>query len=123
MTENTKSDIPQEEGVDVGDTDLDLPSLPGSWEWRTANHIGMSHKVNVHFGIDVTDPGGLMGEIDNYLADGEEVWDVHIREIVEAPSTKHGSLPKGAPDTSEQFDTLDAAIEAVPEQIATHHPH
>lgn len=121
MSANTKSDIPEEEGLDHEDTGLDLPDLPGEWSWGSVNHIGMTHKVNVFFGLDIYEVGGWYGEIDNYTEDGEEKWDIHVRPIVEAPSNTHGNRPASNAETVEQFDSLADAIEAVPKHIATYY--
>ena len=112
---NTKSDIPEGERHEAEETDLSLPDLPGDWEWRTANRNGLG-KVNLYFGFDVNEPGGKLGEIDNYNEDGEEVWDITTRSIIPRGDT---TVPQSDPNISEQFDSLDAAIEAVPEIIGT----
>lgn len=121
MAENTKNDIPEQQGIDHSETDLDLPDLPGKWEWGSVNHISGTSKVNVFFGYDQTEVSGQYGEIDNYLKDDDEKWDVHVRPLVEAPSNPHGCRPRGTAETNETFDSLDAAIEAVPEHIATYY--
>lgn len=119
MGRNTVSDIPDETGIDTAETELDLPELPGAWEWLTANHTSLG-KVNVFFGYKVHCVGGLMGEIDNYQHDGEVKWDVHVRDVVDLG--QDGTRPASEADTCKAFDSLDAAIQAVPEQIATHYP-
>lgn len=116
---NDKMDIPDGERIDPEDTDLDLPDLPGDWAWGTANHYHWNHKANVHFGRDYATPGGWLGEIDNYVEDGEERWDIHVRPIVE-DGTEAGT-PRPEAETIEVFDSLDEAIEAVPAHIATHY--
>lgn len=119
---NDKSDIPEESDIGAReDTDLDLPDLPGKWSWGSVNHMGTTHKVNLFFGYDIHDVSGQYGEIDNYTDDGEEKWDVHIRPLVEAPSNPHGCRPRGTAETVETFDSLDAAIDAVPGIIATYY--
>lgn len=117
---NDKTDIPDGERLDIAEeTDLDVPELPGEWRWTTANHQTWNHKVNVYFGKDENSPGGLLGEIDNYVHDGEEVWDAHIRSIQD-DGTETGRVP-GEADTIDHFDTLAEAIEAVPDIIATYY--
>lgn len=117
---NDKTDIPDDEGLDIEtETDLDVPELPGDWQWSKANHYHFNHKVNVFFHLNNTTPGGWQGEIDNYLQDGEEVWDVHVRSILD-DGTETGRVKEEA-DTVEPFDTLAEAIEAVPDHIATHY--
>lgn len=121
MAKNTPSDIPDETGIDTAETDLTLPDLPGGWEWRTANHLAsFTGKVDVFFGYKVCSVGGYMGEIDNYSRDGDVYWDVHVRPIVDLG--KDGTRPRDEAETCETFDSLDAAIDAVPEHIATHYP-
>lgn len=118
---NTKSDIPKQQGLDHEETDLDLPDLPGKWEWGSVNHIGMTHKVNVYFGHEIMEVGGQYGEIDNFNEDGEEKWSLHVRPVVEDPSNQHGCVPRATAETSETFDTLEEAIDAVPAHIATYY--
>lgn len=97
----------------------DLPALPGRWQWRTFNHNSFG-KVNVYFGHDVHDVGGWLGEIDNFQGgDGSTIWELHVREIVDAPHTQHGSLPAAEPETTAQFPSLEAAIDTVPEHLET----
>jgi hypothetical protein len=123
MSKNTKNDIPHETGIDIEDTDLDVPDLPGEWEWRIANHTPRTHKVNVYFGLNVHETGGWMGEIDNYIEDSVEVWDVHVRQIVAVPGEQPPeNLPAETAETVEQFDSLDAAIESAAAHIGTHYP-
>lgn len=114
-----KMDIPDGGGHDCEDTDLDLPNLPGEWRWKTCNHYHWNQKVNIYFGRNENEPGGWLGEIDNYIEDGEEVWDVHVRSIL-ADGTETGRVKETA-DTVEQFDSLAEAIEAVPGFIATYY--
>lgn len=117
---NTPSDIPDGSGIDTADTDLDLPDLPGAWEWRTANHTAsFNGKVNVFFGRDTNTPGGWMGEIDNYQHDGAVLWDVHVREIIDLGDGD--CRPASGATTCEAFESLDAAIASVPEHIRTHY--
>lgn len=119
---NTPNDIPNGEGMDAEDTDLDLPDLPGGWEWGSVNHLAdFTGKVNVFFGRNIYDAGGWIGEIDNFSHDGEVVWEIHVRAVEAAPGTQHGSLPAEKPETTEQFGTLDEAIEAVPGHISTYY--
>lgn len=119
---NTPSDIPNGEGIDVEDTELSLPSLPNPWEWRSANHYGdFNGKVNIYFGFDLHETGGYLGEIDNFGRDGETIWGVHIREIKSRPNSPHGTLPDEVPETNDEFDSLEEAIENVPEIISTYY--
>jgi len=125
---NTKSDIPQDGGgIPHEGTDLDLPDLPGEWEWGSVNHYEMTNKVNVFFHLgDLQNPGAQYGEIDNYHADGGEKWDIHVRPIVELSGPPEDDDPKTRPrgeaETVEHFDTLGEAIESVPDHIATYYP-
>jgi hypothetical protein len=82
----------------------------------------MTHKVNVYFGYDVMDVGGQYGEIDNFSEGDDEKWAVHVRPIVSTPELEpHGTVPRPTAETSETFDTLEEAIEAVPAHIATYY--
>jgi hypothetical protein len=118
---NTKSDIPKESGQDTENTDLELSKLPGDWTWGSVNHTSMTNKVNLFFGLNITETGGWYGEIDNFLEDGEEKWSLHVRPLVERPETPHGCQPRETAETVDTFDTLDAAIEAVPAHIKTNY--
>jgi hypothetical protein len=120
MTRNTKEDIPEESAINTEDTSLDLPELPGEWEWSTVNHIGMTHKVNLYFGLESGKTGGHLGEIDNYIKNGEEAWTLHIRPIVDIPKSDR-NRPRSEAETTEEHDSLDSAIKAVPSHIATHY--
>ena len=115
-----KRDIPQAEQTPVEQTDLELKELPGDWEWDAANRYS-NGKVNVFFGLDIEETGGLLGEIDNYTeGDGEEKWDVHVRPIVELEGTE-GNQPREAEETTEQFDSFADAIDSVPGHISTYY--
>lgn len=115
-----KTDIPQGQGIDIENTDLDVPDLPDPWSWSSANHTS-NHKVNVYFGYDIMEVDGQYGEIDNYTVDGGEKWGLHIRPIVSAPETPHGTIPRAEAEVGEEFDSLEAAIEAVPRFIREHY--
>lgn len=117
---NDKSDIPDGGRHDIAeDTSLDVPGLPGSWEWGTANHYHWNHKVNVYFGVGSGEAGGWLGEIDNFPTDDGERWTVHVRPILD-DGTESGH-PRETAETSDEHDTLAAAIDAVPGHIATHY--
>lgn len=120
---NTKSDIPTEPTkLDVSETGLDVDDLPDPWHWGSCARTDMTNKVNIYFGYDVTEVGGQMGEIDNYLDnDGNEMWGVHTRPIVEAPSNPHGCRPRAEGAHAEEFESLDEAIDAVPRFIEEHY--
>lgn len=120
MTPNTKGDIPEESAINTEETSLDLPKLPGEWEWSTVNHIGMTHKVNLYFGLEKGKTGGYLGEIDNHIHNGKEMWTVHIRPIVDIPNSDR-NRPRGEAETSKEHESLDSAIESVPSHIATHY--
>jgi len=119
-TPNTKGDIPDGERLDIAEeTTLDVPELPPGWRWTTANHYIWNHKTNVFFGGGEDTPGGYLGEIDNFPKGDDEGWALHIRPIVD-DGTDTG-LPRPEPETTEQYDTLAAAIEAVPGHLETHY--
>lgn len=120
---NTPSDIPNGERIDTADTELDLPDLPGPWEWKSANHYAdFNGKVNVYFGHSFHSVGGQIGEIDNYHDGDSMVWEIHIREIESAPTANEsGTLPAESADVTQQHDTLGEAIEAVPEVVSTYY--
>lgn len=114
-----KSAIPEGENIDIESTDLDVPNLPDPWKWRTANKTGLQ-KVNIYFGYDVNTVGGQLGEIDNFKKDGEEVWCVCIRDIEDHNGTHKDTLPSEECETSDTFDSLSEAINAVPRIINTY---
>lgn len=118
---NDKMDIPDGSLHDIDSkTDLDVPDLPGPWEWLNANHYHWNHKVNVYFGYDINSPGGQYGEIDNWVnSDGDEMWTVHIRPIVD-DGTETG-IPRETADVSIEHELLAEAIEAVPSIIEEHY--
>lgn len=117
----SKSDIPAGERHEPSETTLDLPDLPGQWEWITSSHITMTHKIVVHFGLDENEPGGWLGEIDNWVnSDGDELWTVHTRPIVD-DGTETGR-PRETAEVSVENDSLTEAIESVPAHIATNFP-
>lgn len=120
---NTKSAIPDGELYDIrAETELDVPDLPGAWEWRDANHYAnFNGKANLFFGLRGDEPGGWFGEIDNYVRDGSEWWTVHVRPIVD-DGTENGT-PREDPETTAEYESLAAAIEAVPSHIATNYGH
>jgi hypothetical protein len=109
---NTPEDIP-DGFVDVEETSLTLPDLPGDWEYGNAS------KSRLLFGRNSGSVGGYFGEIDTYVSDGENKWDLHIRPIVDN-GTESGT-PRGEPSTVETFDTLHEAIETLPEHIGTYY--
>lgn len=112
---NTKADIPEGERHEVANTNLDVPDIEDPFEWLNASRNGMG-KVNLYFGYDVDDVGGCLGEIDNFTEDGEEVWGLTTREIIQRGDT---TVPKNRTDISNEYDSLDAAIQAVPDLIGT----
>jgi hypothetical protein len=116
---NTKSDIPDDERIDIDDTTLDVSKLPGSWSWLTANHYHWNHKVNVFFGLNENSPGGYIGEVDNFIESGTEVWSVHVRPIID-DGTETGT-PRQDPETTARFESLDDALDAIPGHIAVHY--
>ena len=65
--------------------------------------------------------GGHLGEIDNWIDDGNEVWTVHVRPIVECLDDGKDTIPRETAETSENFDSLDEAIRAVPDHIGTYY--
>lgn len=121
---NDQSAIPHGERIPARETDLSLPELPDPWGWRAANHNGYG-KVNLYFGRNVYEPGGWLGEIDNYdHGDGGVKWDVHVREILavdEDDVLDKDTRPCEEAETVETFDTLAEAIEHVPEHIETYY--
>jgi len=119
---NDRNDIPDGERLTIADeTTLDVPDLPGEWRWTTANHYRWNHKVNVFFGVDQHAPGGWLGEIDNFSKDDTELWALHVRPV-EADGTDTGT-PRAETETITEFQTLAAAIEAVPGHIQTNYDY
>lgn len=121
MSEITKRDIPIEKPIDTDDLDVDLPALPGQWDWSTANHVDLTNKVNIFFGFDQTTAGGYIGEIDNFIDKNREAWCLAIRPIVEIPGNGTGNRPREEAETTDTFATLDEAISAVPGHIQKHY--
>lgn len=118
---NDKSDIPDGELLDIeNDTDLALPDLPGDWSWTNVTHYHWNHKVNLFFGLDQDEVGGHLGEIDNHMQDGQELWTIHVRPIVDVPGEDR-NRPRTDAETAVEHTSLDDAIEAVPDHIATYY--
>jgi hypothetical protein len=97
----------------------DFRELPGEWHWKFSSSQFGSNKTVVHFVCNVNEPGGWFGEIDNYVEDGDEQWDVHIRPILD-DGTETGR-PQEEADTCIQFDTLADAVDAVPNIVGTYY--
>lgn len=114
----SKSDLPQTSHGSLDSLDVDLPELPGDWSWRTFNHLS-NGKVNVFFSVDVNEPGGWYGEIDNYTTERGEMWTLHVHEIVD-DETPSGMVAEEA-ETSVEFESLSEAVKAVPDHVATHY--
>jgi hypothetical protein len=112
----SKSDFPEVSGEPLDDVDVDLPELPGDWEWGSFNHLS-NGKMNVFFGKDVDQPGGWYGEIDNYTTRGPggehmELWTMHVHAIEDDGSDK-GYVEEEA-DFNSEHETLAAAISLTP---------
>lgn len=114
-----KSDIPEGERIDVENTDLNIQDLPDPWEWRHANRTGLG-KVNVFFGYDTSTVGGKLGEIDNFTKNGTEFWTLCIREIKSLDdSGSKDTIPSNECEVSEEYDSLEDAIDSVPSIVNT----
>lgn len=95
----------------------DFPTLPGDWVWwLDTSQFGT--KTVIHFGQDMASVGGWYGEIDNYVQDGTEVWTAHIR-TVEDDGSENGVLAEEE-TVAVDFQTAQAAIEAVPRLVGTY---
>jgi predicted RNA-binding Zn-ribbon protein involved in translation (DUF1610 family) len=117
--ERSKQVLPEGEQIPLSETDMLLPGLPGEWSWSTANKYS-NGKVNLFFGLNSGEPGGWIGEIDNYHGeDGDEWWSLHVRRI-ENDGTESGK-PEVEPDTVEEFRSLHDAIDFAPDHIAEHY--
>lgn len=110
MSSRQPEAIPYTQNVAISRTDLDTPELPGDWTWLTASRISMTDKVVVRFCLSGYE-ADLVGEIDNWLnQDGEQRWTTTIRES----GTEE-------PESTREYATLESALDALPEYIATHH--
>jgi hypothetical protein len=114
-----KDVLPVGEQIPLSETNMDLPGLPDGWSWGSANRYS-NNKVNLFFGLNSGEPGGWLGEIDNYVdGDGNERWSLHVR-VIEDDGTESG-IPATEPDTVEEFQRLDDAITAAPDHVATYY--
>lgn len=115
----SKLDIPEGEGHYLENTELNVQELPEPWEWRSANRNRIG-KVNVFFGYDTNTVGGKLGEIDNFNKNGSEFWTLCIRDIKSLDGNgSKDTIPGEDCEVSEEFDSLEEAIDSVPSIVNT----